>query len=91
MCKARKMSPTPYGTVTHTLSGCADPIMRSQHIHRHNGAVQLVHKVLRKGYSGSKLILSDGGKDPTDETRPTKTMPEWLLSRDTHPIPYFAH
>ena len=61
--------------------------MRSQHIHRHNGVVQLIHKALRKGYSGSKLILSDGGKDPTNKTRPTKTMPERLLQRDTHPIP----
>ena len=58
------------GTVTHTLSGCTDPILRSQHIHRHDEAVRLIHKAHKKGYLGSKLILSDGGRDPSNDIRP---------------------
>jgi hypothetical protein len=85
ICKAQNK--TCLGTVIHTLSGCSDPILRSQHIHRHNAAVRLIHKALRKGCLGSKLILSHAGRDPTNEIRPSKTMPAWLLPPSTPPIP----
>ena len=94
-----KLQPSPFcpmckmngritlGTVSHTLSGCTDPTLRSQHIHRHNGAVRLIHKALKKGYLGSKLILSDGGKDPSNEIRPSRTIPHWLLPPESAPLP----
>ena len=63
-----------------------DPILRSQHIHRHNGAVRLIHKALRKGYLGSKLIMSDGGRDPSSDIRPTRTIPPWLLPPQSPPL-----
>ena len=86
-----------WGDVTHTLGGCSNKILHSQHNKRHDEAVRKIHTAMEKGYKGALKILFDpGGQlvvvpanekvDNTDEavdkTAPSRqTLPQYLFKK----------
>jgi hypothetical protein len=99
-----KMQRTPFctlctgehwGDVTHTLGGCSNKILHSQHNKRHDEAVRRIHTAMKNGQKGAQKILFDPGGQPAvvpddeaadtsddtvDKTAPSRqTLPQYLF------------
>jgi hypothetical protein len=59
LCKGQHIG--VIGNATHTLGGCPNKRLRSQHTKRHDEAVYKIVSALQKGYKGATKILYDQG------------------------------
>ena len=67
-------------TPKHTLGGCKHSQMRGMHIKRHNEAVHILRRAIKRGHRGIHEIRVDAGTDTTDGTRSKSTIPKWAMS-----------